>query len=120
MAIQNDYKGTGEGMVLCAASSYEQKYYFNKAFARLPEDIQNELHVIAVLFTEEIGGEFIVEFDEDGNLEFRTQALDSDYNYDEIGAALMIKEIRKERAQLLSSLELYYRVVMLGIPLEEA
>ncbi len=106
--------------VLCAASAYEQKYYFNKQFSALPEDIQKELHIICVLFTEEIGGELIMEFDPEGNLEFRTQARDSDYNYDEIGGALMIKEIRKERGELLSSLELYFRVVMLGVPLEDA
>ena len=61
-----------------------------------------------------------MEFDEEGNLNFRTDALDSDYNYDEIGAALMIKEIRNSREQLLSQLELYYRVVILGQPLEDA
>ncbi len=106
--------------VLCAASSYEQKYYFNKDFSALPEDIQKELHIICVLFTEEIGGEFLIEFDEEGSLEFRTQARDSDYNYDDIGAALMIKEIRRNKEELLTSLELFYRVFVLGMPLEDA
>ncbi len=106
--------------VLCAASAYEEKYYFNKRFSALPEDVQKELHIICVLFTEEIGGEFLIEFDDEGNLEFKTQAHDSDYNYDEIGAALMVKEIRRNKAELLASLELFYKVVMLGIPLEEA
>ena len=30
-----------ENTVLCAASAYEEKYYLNPRFSRLPEDIQN-------------------------------------------------------------------------------
>lgn len=109
-----------EESVLCAASAYEQKYYLNPLFAKLPEAIRRELQIICVLFVEEIGGRFLMEFDEEGNLLFRTDALDSDYNYDEIGAALMVKEIRKNREELLAQLELYYKVAILGKPLEEA
>lgn len=107
-------------IVLCAASAYEEKYYFNSMFSRLPEDIQKELRIISILFTDEIGGIFMMEFDHEGNLEFRTEARDSDYSYDEIGAALMVKEIQKNKGELLRSLELFYRVVILGQPLEEA
>ena len=109
-----------EQSVLCAASAYEQKYYLNPLFGKLPEQIRKELQIICVLFVEEIGGRFLMEFDEEGNLLFRTDALDSDYNYDEIGAALMVKEIRKNREDLLAQLELYYKVAGLGKPLEEA
>ena len=105
--------------VMCAASAYEQKYYLDPAFERLPEDVRKELQIICVLFVEEIGGILIMEFDEEGNLQFRTESKESDYNYDEIGAALMIKEIRKNRLQLLEQLELYYRAVILGQPLED-
>ena len=109
-----------ETTVLCAASAYEEKYYLNPAFSKLPEDIQKELKIISVLFTEEIGGIFIMEFDPDGNLQFKTEARDSDYSYDEIGSALMIKEIQKNRQELLRSMELFYKVIVLGQPLEEA
>ena len=109
-----------ETTVLCAASAYEEKYYLNPAFSKLPEDIQKELKIISVLFTEEIGGIFIMEFDPDGNLQFKTEARDSDYSYDEIGSALMIKEIQKNRQELLRSLELFYKVIVLGQPREEA
>ena len=102
-----------ETTVLCAASAYEEKYYLNPAFSKLPEDIQKELKIISVLFTEEIGGIFIMEFDPDGNLQFKTEARDSDYSYDEIGSALMIKEIQKSRRELLEELELFYKVVFL-------
>lgn len=108
-----------ENVVLCAASAYEEKYYLNPLFGKLPEDIKNELKIISVLFTEEIGGIFLMEFDSDGNLQFRTEARDSDYSYDDIGSALMIKEIQKNRGELLRSLELFYQVVVPGKPLEE-
>ena len=40
--------------VLCAASAYEMKYYFNEQFNAIPESIKEELHILCVLFTEEV------------------------------------------------------------------
>ena len=102
-----------ENKVLCGASAYEQKYYFHKEFEKLPRSIQEELHIICVLFTEEIGGVFTISFDDEGNLQFTTEAKDADYMYDEIGSALMIKEIQKSKQELLEELELFYKVVIL-------
>ena len=34
-----------EEMVLCAASSYEQKYYLNPEFESLPEAVKQELQI---------------------------------------------------------------------------
>ena len=45
-----------ENIVLCGASSYEQKYYFNQDFKALPDHIKKELQIMCVLFTEDIGG----------------------------------------------------------------
>ena len=39
-------------VVLCGANAYEQKYYFNEKFNRIPDAIKEELHIICVLFTE--------------------------------------------------------------------
>ncbi len=75
-----------ENVVLCGASAYEQKYYFNQDFDSLPESVKQELHIMCVLYTEEIGGILTLEFDEDGNLQFKTEALDADAMYDEIGS----------------------------------
>jgi len=97
--------------VLCGASAYEEKYYLNPEFEKLPEEIKKELRIICILFVHEIGGVFLMEFDGEGFLQFRTQAEDSDYNYDEIGAALMVKEIEKQRRDLIEGLELYYRTI---------
>ena len=39
--------------------------------------------------------------------------------YDEIGGALKIKQIQKEKEELLRSLEMFYKVFFLGEDIEE-
>ena len=41
--------------VLCGANSYEQKYYFNQEFSSLPQSVKDELHIMCVLYTEDVG-----------------------------------------------------------------
>ena len=74
----------GEKIVLCGANAYEQKYYFNPRFSKIPQSVQDELHIICVLFTREVGGIFTIVFEEDGTLAFETNAADDDLLYDEI------------------------------------
>ena len=75
------------GVVLCGANSYEQKYYFNEEdFGSLPESIKKELHIMCVLYTEDVGGVLTMEFDGEGNLQFTVEADASDYLFDEIGS----------------------------------
>ena len=100
--------------VLCGASAYEEKYYFNHRFDNLPEDVKGQLKVICILFTQDVGGTFLMRFDQEGSLCFETFAAASDYDYDDIGAELLIRQIEKTRAELISSLELYYRAFILG------
>lgn len=103
-----------EKIVLCGANAYEKKYYFNKQFAAIPQSIQDELHIMCVLFTEEVGGIFTLAFEEDGDLVLETDAAEEDYLYDEISSGLLIREIRNKKQELLESLSLYCRVVILG------
>lgn len=102
-----------ERIVLCGANAYEQKYYFNEKFDGIPESIKDELHIICVLFTEEVGGIITIVFDEDGTLSLETRAADDDFYYDEVSSGLLISEIRRKRQDLLESLSLYYRVFVL-------
>lgn len=108
-----------EKITLCGASAYEQKFYFNEDFAALPDSIKSELQIMCVMYTEEIGGVLTLEFDEEGNLEFRVEALESDAMFDDIGSVLRIKQLRVEKEELLEALELYYRVFFLGEDMEE-
>lgn len=100
-------------VTLCGASAYEQKYYFNEDFATLPQGIQDELKIMCVLYTEDVGGVLTLLFDEDGNLELRVDAEDNDFAFDEIGSMLKIKEIQRTKRDLLESLEMYYKVFFL-------
>ena len=105
-------------MVLCGANSYEQKFYLNSEFSSLPQGIQDELKMICVTYTEDIGGILTMEFEEDGSLYLRSAADDADYLFDEIGAGLKIRQIQTERRELLESLELYYKVFYLGLEVD--
>ena len=108
-----------EKVVLCGASAYEQKFYFNPDFQAPPDQIKQELQIMCVLFTEDVGGILTLEFTESGELEFRTEALESDAFFDDIGSALKIKQIQREKRELLESLELYYRIFFLGEEIED-
>lgn len=103
-----------QNVVLCGANSYEQKYYFNEQFSNLPEGIRQELQIMCVLYTEDVGGILTLEFEEDGSLEFKVTADESDYLFDEIGSVLKIKQYQREKRELLEALEMYYRVFYLG------
>ena len=112
-------KEMNQKTVLCGANAYEQKYYFNEQFAAIPESIKEELHVICVLFTEEVGGIFTIAFDEDGSVLLETNAEEDDLLYDEISSGLLVGEIRRNRQEMLESLQLYYRVFILHEEIQE-
>ncbi|MCX4341003.1 MAG: DUF6145 family protein [Lachnospiraceae bacterium] len=111
--------GENNRVVLCGANAYEQKYYFNEQFAKIPQSIQEELHVICVLFTEEVGGIFTIVFEEDGSVSLETDAEEDDLLYDEISSGLLVGEIRRNRQELLESLQLYYKVFILHEDIQE-
>ena len=105
-------------VVLCVSNAYQKKY-LNENFNGLPQTIRDELKIMCVLYTEDVGGILELVFDEDGNLDFRTSCKENDFFYDEIGSVLKIKQYRNERRELLESIETYYRIVFLGEGLEE-
>ncbi|MGN0512776.1 MAG: DUF6145 family protein [Lachnospiraceae bacterium] len=108
-----------EDRVLCASSAYEKKYYLNKKFEKLPDGIKDELKIMCVLFTEDVGGVLSLEYDDDGSLYFKTEADEDDLLYDEVGCGLKIKQLQNEKRDLLEALELYYKVFVLGESIEE-
>ena len=106
-------------MVLCASSAYEKKFYLNENFEGLPQHVKDELKIMCVLFTEDVGGVLSLEFDENGNLELNTSADEGDLLYDEIGSVLKIKQMQQEKQELFESLETYYKVFFLGEDIED-
>lgn len=102
-----------EKAVLCGANAYDKKYYFNEVFKGIPDSIKDELHILCVLFTEEVGGIFTIEFDNDGSVSMRTEYAEDDFLYDEVSSGLLVGEIRRKRQELFEALSLYYRVFVL-------
>lgn len=109
-----------ENTVLCGANSYEEKYFFNEQFGALPTAIKEELKILCVLFVNQVGGTLLLEFEPDGTLVFRVSSHENDFFFDEIGSSLQIKEIQREKEELLASLEMYYRVFFLNKETEHA
>ena len=103
-----------ESVTLCGANSYEQKYYFNEDFAALPTAIQEELQIMCVMYTEEIGGVMTLDFNEEGSLVFHVEAREADAMFDDIGSVLRIKQLQRDKAELFESLELFFKVFYLG------
>lgn len=86
-----------EEIVLCGSSAYTRKFYLNEDFNGLPEGIKEELKILCVLYTEDIGGTLQMIFDEDGSLTFKTDCEENDFLYDEIGSVLKIKQIQRKQ-----------------------
>lgn len=101
-------------VVLCASSAYEKKFYINEDFQTLPEQIRQELQIMCVLFTEDVGGILSLEFEENGTLLLKVDVDEEDYYFDEIGSALKIKEIQRTKKELLEAIEVFYKVFFLN------
>ena len=108
------YMSTKYNLRESTRSSYFYTHYLNPDFSGLPEQIKQELQIACVLFTAEVGGVLTLEFDEEGKLNFVTHVEDNDFFYDEIGSELMIKKLRQEKQDFWESLELYYKIFLLG------
>lgn len=103
-----------ERVVLCVSNAYEKKYYLNEDFEALPRTVKDELKVMCVLYTEDVGGVLSMVYEEDGTLMFEVNADEGDLLFDEIGSALLVKCLQEEKKELLEALELYFKVFFLG------
>lgn len=101
-------------VVLCGANSYEEKYYLNPDFDQLPSTIKDELKIMCVLYVHEVGGILTLVYEDNGELCFEVTANEGDPMFDDIGSQLKIKELQKEKQELLQALQLFYKVFFLG------
>ena len=109
--MENQYENGS--LVLCGANAYEEKYWLNPLFDKIPDSMKEELRAICVLFTQEAGGIFTLVFDEEGTLEGEAFADEEDITYDRVSAGLLTGEVRRRRAEMFRMLELYYRICVL-------
>lgn len=107
-------------IVLCGVNSYEEKFYMNPDFDNLPQHIKDELKIMCVLYVHDVGGILTLVFEENGELEFEVTSAEGDPMFDEIGSRLKIKEIQtdEKKQELLTQLQLYYKVFFLGEEIE--
>ena len=101
-------------IVLCGASAYSKKFYIDQNFKNLPDSIKDELKIMCVLYTEDVGGILTLVFEENGELCFEVTHEDDDFFFDEIGSHLKIKELQRTKEELLEALQVYYKVFFLG------
>ena len=58
-------------------------------------------------------------YDEDGGLCLEVTSEEFDPMFDDIGSQLKIRQIQREKQDLLESLQLYYKIFFLGEECEE-
>ena len=97
-------------VTLCGASRVNRKYYFNPEFDRIPDDVKEHLREICVLFTEDAGGIFTIEFGDDGQPRFVVRPGENDADLDEIAAEIRIRRLQAEEQELMKKLALFYQV----------
>lgn len=108
-----------EDRVLCASSAYEEKYYFNELYSGIPSAIQDELKIMCVEFTSDVGGILTLEFEEDGELSISVASDEGDLLYDEIGSGLKIRQMQRTKGELFEALQLYYKAFILKQDMSE-
>ncbi|MEG0086031.1 MAG: DUF6145 family protein [Niameybacter sp.] len=98
-----------EKQIILSVSPYNHKYYFEPNFNDIPSEIKEELTEAIAAITEKVNAIISVGFNEEGQI-FIEQTADADIFIDEIGAALEIKKLQQEKAELLKSLQLWYMI----------
>ena len=68
---------------------------------------------MCVLYVNDVGGILTLVYGEDGDLCFEVTSEEFDPMFDEIGSRLKIKQIQREKRELLEALQMYYKVFFL-------
>lgn len=95
---------------LAIASFEKQKYFFEPQYKTLPKEIQEEIQVLCVLTAQKLGCTFGMGWESDGNIYFEIIPPENSIDFDDIGAELEIKEIRRTKIELLKALRLWYLI----------
>ena len=71
---------------------------------------------MCVLYVHDVGGILTLVYEDDGELKFEVTAKEGDPMFYEIGSQLKIKQIQQDekKQELLTQLQLYYKVFFLG------
>lgn len=103
-----------ERVILCVSNVYTKKYFLNQDFEQLPQQIKDELKILSVLYTEDVGGVLTIGFEENGELFLEVEANENDLLFDDIGSGLKMKQLQTNKKELWESLEMFFKVFYLG------
>ncbi len=104
-----------EKKVLCAASYYNHKCFFDEEnYSTLPSDVKKEVRVIAAETAEKVKAIVSIGFYENGNVFIEIKADEKDMDFDDIAAKYEIEKVRKSKHKLFNALSLWYKVTKLG------
>jgi hypothetical protein len=103
-------------IVLCAASYYEHKFYFNdESFSTLPNDVKREAQIIAATTAEKVRAIVSIGFyAQNGSVFVEIRSNGEDLDFDEIAAKYEVNKIQKSKKKFLNALSLWYRVTKLS------
>lgn len=101
--------------IIFAISSFNKKYYFSEITEKLPFDIKEEIKLMGFYFVEKVSGIFNIGFYDDGTFFIQTTSNENDFEYDEIGAQLEIEKIKREKKELINSLQIWYKLFLANV-----
>ncbi|MEE3393418.1 MAG: DUF6145 family protein [Lachnospiraceae bacterium] len=99
----------GDNIVLAVSNSYEKMFYLGRRFTGLPDRIKDEIKILCVLFTEDVGGILTMSFDSNGKLDLTVTSKNNDPGFDDIGSVIKIQKMQREQEELFSQLETYFQ-----------
>ena len=100
-----------DNQILAYVSQYKNKYYYNDALGKLPENVKNEILSGMIFITEEAGGVTELGFEPDGSVYLDSYAEEDDLGYDQVSARLLVSEFEREHRELFEQLKVWYRTI---------
>ena len=74
--------------------------------------IKDEIRNICIIMAERLGCTFLISFEESGDILFEIVKNEGDFDFDDIGAELEIKSLKREKKELIKALKLWYVINM--------
>lgn len=95
--------------VIAAASSYNEKFFLNDAYNRLPKNILDELTASVVALAASIGGMATISV-VDNQIVVLGEHSEDDFDFDEIHARFMVDMFVEEKQAFLEQLLTFHRL----------
>lgn len=99
------------GKQIIAGAAFEnEKFYFEQEFNDIPDSIKDEIKIICVTIAFKLECTFLIGFHEDGDVFFEIIKPEDAIDFDDIGAELEVKEVKRQKSELLKALSMWYKV----------